>query len=199
MIEVIESYERLLRGSALHYAACVAMTDAVTPDEVIGIYGGDPLTVDVVTGEVFSEEMLHRPSVLVAEADGITVMMEPNGFQATRPEIIRALSTGGRAVSVFWNVDSVSKFVYADGGDLKVEFEMLGSLAANGSEPDSLADLIAEIPFQTGQFDFRACGLALAEAVMDTGFPADWETRTYRRSRWSTGWSERTPDGPNTG
>ena len=52
-------------------------------------------------------------------------MVELNGYQATLPELLRALSEGGEAVVTYQNVNAVSSFQYAKGGTIIRAFDPL--------------------------------------------------------------------------
>lgn len=180
--EAIRRYDDLLAHSVLSEAACVAIADATTPDDAIRAYGGDPATAELVTGQQAARSWTDGAFVLAADVAGATIVIEINGYQGTRAEVLRPLSAGGRAAAVFWNVDANSEWVYAVAGERKVHFEMLGPLFFQGAEPDLLATEIAAVPFDSEESNFRACGLALAEQVIGTGLPTDWEALQWRRA-----------------
>jgi hypothetical protein len=57
---------------------------------------------------------------------GATLMIvEPNGWRCSDASVAARLSNAGRAVSVFWNVNAVMRFVYADHGVVRREFDPL--------------------------------------------------------------------------
>src|SRR5258708_24110089 len=53
------------------------------------------------------------------------VFVEPWGWAASMPEVVGAASTGGLAVSAFWNVNAVMQVVVARAGSVVREFDPL--------------------------------------------------------------------------
>ena len=76
--------------------------------------------------------------VLVARVAGWSVAIEDNGWQGSRPEVLRVLSAGARVVSVYQNVNAYGRFSYAVDGVVLTGFEPLFPQRRWGSQPDLL-------------------------------------------------------------
>jgi hypothetical protein len=72
---------------------------------------------------------------------------EPNGFQGSRPEVLRVASHMGDAGSVYWNVNLHCRFSYSVGGELVTSFDPLHTEWRSGSDPDRLLGEMAALPF----------------------------------------------------
>lgn len=64
-------------------------------------------------------------AVQVAEADGWAVVVEPNGYLTSLPGTVAALSVGGSAISVYWNVNALMRFTVARDGVVVRSFDPL--------------------------------------------------------------------------
>jgi len=128
--DVIAHYQQLLQRypATLEQAMCVTYSQGIDEDAFIRAFGGDPAATETRTlAELGQELSVYRydqvPStLLVASVGGWLVGIEDNGFQGSRPEVMRGASAGGTAVSVFWNVNGVNKFTYSVAGRLTVRF-----------------------------------------------------------------------------
>ena len=52
-------------------------------------------------------------------------LVEPNGFRARSAETLTALAAGGRAGSLFWNVNGMMVLLLVDGGEVVAELDPL--------------------------------------------------------------------------
>ena len=77
----------------------------------------------------------------------VVVAVEPNGFQGSRPEVLRVASRMGDAVCVCWNVNLHCRFSYSVGGELVTSFDPLHTEWRFGSDPDRLMGEMATLPF----------------------------------------------------
>jgi hypothetical protein len=81
------------------------------------------------------------------ELDGWTLLVEANGFLGVTAAVIRPLSAGTRVVSHYRNVDAEDRFCWMDDGELRLQFEPLFPYIREGSEPDSLIDVMRQVGF----------------------------------------------------
>jgi hypothetical protein len=58
----------------------------------------------------------QREPLLVDRLGEWLVLLAPNGFQFSLPDIAAAVSRVGRVVSVYWNVNAVMRVLVADAG-----------------------------------------------------------------------------------
>jgi hypothetical protein len=94
--------------------------------DVVGALGGDPSVAPeplapLLTGGPYAE------MAAVGSVGDAVVALEFNGFQGSRPEVLRPASHEAVAVSVFWNAKGMSKFAYAVAGDVVTQFEFPSS------------------------------------------------------------------------
>jgi uncharacterized protein DUF6461 len=158
----------------LHEAFCITLVRGLDEREVLGRFGGErsrPRTLTAVAaGELSGSFQAGYPQiVLVTKADGWAVAVEDNGWEGSRPEVLRALSGGTQAVSVYRNVNALGYFSDAVDGQLRVQFEPLFPQRRWGSRPDLLLPQL------------RAVGLD------PTGTSRPTVTSTRRRWPWPSG------------
>lgn len=60
----------------------------------------------------------YGTAVEAGEISGWTVIVELNGYQATLPVLLQALSEGGEAVVIYQNVNGLASFQYAKNGTI---------------------------------------------------------------------------------
>lgn len=121
-------------------------------------------------------------TVQVDELDGWLVTIEPNGLAAARQDAVTSLSRGGTAVSVFWNVNRVMRFVLARDGVLKRSFDPLLYAVVPVGEPLPDED---GLPFGLPGARPERAALQLAERLTGVRLGADWLVGTPRRT-WTT-------------
>jgi hypothetical protein len=184
--DVIAHYRDLLAAEpAVAEALCLTWAQGRDQDGFIRAFGGDPaarghLTLAEAAAEQVSAGHDRAPAVLlVAPAGDWVVGLEVNGFQGSRPEVLRAASAGGRALSVYWNVNGANRVGYAVRGPRLVSFEATRPQERLGRDPHALDRELAGLPFG-GQW--RAAALALAERVTGIRLDRAWLGGRYRRA-----------------
>jgi hypothetical protein len=118
--DVIDHYRRLLARypDSLDQAMCATDAHGIDEDGFIRAFGGDPAATETRTFEELRTELsAYRydeiPYALLVTAVGDWLVgIEDNGFQGSRPEVMRGASAGGAAVSVYWNVNGANQFTY---------------------------------------------------------------------------------------
>ncbi|RCG25432.1 hypothetical protein DQ384_31715 [Sphaerisporangium album] len=115
-------------------AFCATFVRGLTPHEALARFG-----IDVFDGD--DEEGDFEEGVICARsAEGGTILSEWNGFAGTLDEVLRSLSAGTVAASVFVNVNRVASFDhYADGRRI-LSFDPLFPGDEDGIPEDFLAD-----------------------------------------------------------
>ena len=107
--------------------------------------------------------------------DGWAVVVEPNGWAGSTPDVLQRLSVDGIAVNVFWNVNAVIRFSYARAGALVRDFD--------GLLYDSPNDAITEeMGFPWGGDQPRASVLGVMERLTGVRLARDWLLATPRRT-----------------
>ena len=79
--------------------------------------------------------------------DGWTLAVEPNGYLGVTDAILTALSRGTKVVSLFRNVNAVSRFCWAENAELRLSFEPLFPTRREGSDADGLVDVMQQVGF----------------------------------------------------
>ncbi|MPQ96679.1 hypothetical protein GB931_01840 [Modestobacter sp. I12A-02628] len=151
----------------------VAEVEAVTLTLVSGwdltVLGGalgiDWSTRGLATFEEVAGQQDHARGhflVQVDEADGWLLVVEPNGHLCARPGTVAALSAGGTAVSVSWNVNAVQQFTLARAGVVVRCFDPVAY--PTGGEQEQLAEELG-LPFGDPDADPRPAMLTVAERI----------------------------------
>ncbi|MBB4742959.1 hypothetical protein BJY16_006418 [Actinoplanes octamycinicus] len=173
--DAVEYYRRMLDDvSYLREALCVTYATGLDSAALIRAFGGDPDATmsrrelgDLLSHHHYSEV---PPAMLVAEIGRWQIALELNGYQGTRPEVLRGAAAGGEAVSVYWNVNANNALTYAVGGRTRFRFDLMSAADRSGPAAAELDALLAGLSFDV---DWRAAGLAVAERITGLRLPAD--------------------------
>lgn len=114
----------------------------------------------------------------VAQLDSIagwTVLVEPVGWLGSTSEVLERLSATGRALSGYWNVNSVMSFGFADQGRMVRQFDPLLYEAGATPLPEELS-----LPWGVGHP--RASCLALIAQITGVVVERDWLLERSRRT-----------------
>jgi Family of unknown function (DUF6461) len=167
----------------LREAFCFTLVRGLDEPELLARFGGERGRPQTMTlGEAAELSMSFHAGypqfVLATRRGGWTVAVEDNGWEGSRPEVLRAVSAGTRAVSVYMNVNALGHVSLAEDGGLLVQFEPLFPERRSGARPDLLVDQMRAVGLDPdgaspliGGADLAA--LALAERV--TGVRLDPE------------------------
>lgn len=161
-----------LSASALGEAACVTMVNTTDTDGVLRGFGGIADRARTLSLEEIWDEFEDADAVAVCRRGDHVVAIEVNGFQGSRPEVLRQVSALGKTVSAFWNVDAMTRFSYAAGGRVKTSFEAGADSWRDGDDPDCLAALIDSIDWAPGNWETGM--FVLAAEVTGLPFSEDW-------------------------
>lgn len=112
---------------------------------------------------------VHAGAALAGVLGEWTVLVEPNGFQGSRPDVLTGLSRRGRALSVFWNANGDGQLVYAEQGRLLTVLDLF-----DPEELEELPPALSAWAELAEQDDPRVAGLALGEAVTHRRLDAGW-------------------------
>jgi Family of unknown function (DUF6461) len=154
-------------------AVCVAVAGGRTEDELIDRYGGDPSTAVPATPDNLQALGADGgPLLLLRTVRGLVLAVEDNGWQGTRPEVLREVTAGGgRMISAFWNVNALSEINLAENGAVLTTFEE--PAYRFGSDPDRLLPVLTQIGYPAESLgpQWKEWMLALVGAV--TGVDVD--------------------------
>jgi len=185
--DVIEHYRQLLADQGIGDAVCVTYAQGIDEDAMIRAFGGDPDQAALRSLAEVGEELAgyhysEAPHVLpVTRVSDWLIGVEPNGFQGSRPEVLRAASVDGSALSVYWNINASNRFTYAADGRTSVVFDMRRPEDRQGRDPGALDAHLGGLPFGSGG-NAWAAGLALAERVTGVRLTAALLEGTFRRA-----------------
>jgi Family of unknown function (DUF6461) len=139
-------------------AFCLTLAQDLAPAEVLRRMGTRETTELTGLGEVWRQYLTSEaphgyPSLLVAATvmDGWTLAVEPNGFQGVTDEIVTALSRGTKVVSLFRNVNALTRFCWAENGKVHLSFDALFPTRREGSDADGLVDVMRQVGFDLGE------------------------------------------------
>lgn len=175
-------------GTVLGDAACLTLVQSADRHSVALGFGGDPgrarrlplaaaSAVIHASGSRPVDELAEEPWVAVRTVGSWVLAVEVNGWQGSRPEVLERISSGTRAVSVYWNVNGQTRFSYAAGGRVLTAFEALFPDRRTGEDPDGLESVRVGLPWD----EALPTPLALALAARLTGSPAEpsWLDGTF--------------------
>ncbi|WP_285490476.1 DUF6461 domain-containing protein [Amycolatopsis taiwanensis] len=153
-------------------AACVTMVKTTDVDAVLRGFGGMASEAETIPLDEAWEYFEDTYTVALCRQGEYVFAIEDNGFQGSRPEVLRRVSRLGETVSSFWNVNALTRFSYAVDGRVKTSFEAGANSWREGEDPDCLASLVEEIDWELGH---RPEGmLALAARVTGQPFSEEW-------------------------
>lgn len=144
-----DRYGWLVDDSTTSYAVagCVTLVVGVAPDEAASLVGAD-LAREMPFGEVQRDDAMSWVSVVAVDQvspDAGAVLIEDNGWEGSRAEVLAALSKKGAAASVFWNVNGVVRFACARRGKALTSVELPDPEDIEGL-PSTLRRLLQRAP-----------------------------------------------------
>ena len=104
-----------------------------------------------------------EPRVAVLAVDDAVLAAEYNGWQGADKAVLRALSRNGRAASMYWNVEALTRLSFAREGEVAAAFE------PGIEQYPPLESVLADLDFA----DYRdkiGKGLAAVESFTGRGF-----------------------------
>ena len=130
---------------------CVGV--AIGPNEVmvrqlLAIDEGSRRDATVHEAWQMSESDSGNDVVQVAAIGKAVVTFEPNGWHGVEPKRAVALSRSGRYVAYFWNVNAVTRLVFALAGVIQRDFDPL-LYDSNGERERALPEEV-DLPFPAG-------------------------------------------------
>ena len=134
-----ETAYRWLRDSALAVAATVTVVTEVGVADVLRAFGADPARPESMQAiDDFLDEW-----VAVLDIGGAVLAVEFNGWQGSTEEVLSRASAGGRAASMYWNVNALTRLSFAEHGQVLLSEEPFDDLEA----PPAVAPALAGLDF----------------------------------------------------
>lgn len=166
-----------IQSSVLRDGACVTLVasadgDPPDVDAVVRGFGGDPAVGRRASLASLGMPPPDQPVLAIRDLRPWLLTVEPNGWQGSRPEVLRRISAGGRVVSAYWNVNHTTRFCYAASGQVLTAFEVMSPGVRDGADPDCLEEARAGLPWETGAR--VPLMLALASRVTGLRVARDW-------------------------
>jgi hypothetical protein len=125
---------------------CVTFARGLEEQEMLGRFVGDPsrawLIPDLVEDEELREELEaleeEGPIVQVGSCEGWSFALEGGAsWEGTRPEVLWRVSQGTVAVSLYRNVNAVTRFSYAVNGVVVAWFDPLCQYGSDNWDKDA--------------------------------------------------------------
>jgi Family of unknown function (DUF6461) len=115
-------------------------------------------------------------SIFVAAAvDGRVMLFEEEGLQGSRPEVLRWLSDGARACSLFWNVERDCSLSYAVYGQVVTALEPIDPSRRWGKDPAALdGELQVLLAATEADDDWRPVAMAVVERCGGVRLDQEW-------------------------
>ncbi|AVT28784.1 hypothetical protein C6361_03935 [Plantactinospora sp. BC1] len=153
-----------------HLREAFCLTFVRDPDEeaVLRRFGVDPTSLRSLTGLAGIGELPFDHLVLAGRLDGWVFVLEENGFEGSRTEVLRAVSAGTEAVSVYTNVNGNQRFAHAVRSLLRTGFDPGSPVRRWGEAPDALVPLMRQVGLpDTGDAGWSSGGLEAALRLAD--------------------------------
>lgn len=160
------------RSSPLRDGACITLVGPPDAEGVVRGFGGDLSAARPMSLAALGWPGVDEPTIAVREVGEWLLVVEVNGWQGSRPEVLRRVSAGGRVVSVYWNIEATTRFSYAVSGRLLTAFDAMAPDRRFGADPDGLEAARAGLPWATG--DWVPLLLALAARVTGVRLRPEW-------------------------
>jgi hypothetical protein len=166
-----------IRSSVLRDGACVTLVAPADAERVMRGFGANPSGARQVNLAGIGMPSADEPMMAIRELGSWLLIVEVNSWQGSRPEVLRRVSAGGRAVSSYWNVNGTTRFSYAADGRVLTAFEAMSPGQRHGADPDCLEEARAGLLWETGEWvplmlalASRVTGLRVAPESLDGDF-----------------------------
>lgn len=166
-----ESAYRWVRRSSLSEAATVTVVTGADAAGVLRAFGADPARPESL--RAIAEDMLDResidPWVAVLDIGGAVLAVEYNGWQGSTGPVLTRASSGGRAASMYWNVNALTRLSFAEHGEVLLSEEPFGPLDA----PPRLDAVLAGLDFADFHRGKTMMGLTAVQRFTGHGITAE--------------------------
>ncbi|MFF5234381.1 DUF6461 domain-containing protein [Dactylosporangium sp. NPDC000521] len=162
---------RWVRRSPLSVAATVTVVAGATLEQTLRAFGADPNRPESIDDirRILSSSGAIESWVTALDAGDAVLVVEDNGYRGSNAAVLCAASASGRAASMFWNVNAVTRLSFAEGGQLLASFEPWGR---DETVPPKVAAVLAGLDFAEPG-DRTEKGLVAVERFTGRGITAD--------------------------
>ena len=161
-----------IQSTVFRDGACVTLVAPADAGGVVRGFGGDLAGARRTSLAEIGLPSVDEPKVAVRDLGSWLLVVEVNGWQGARPEVLRRISAGGRGVSAYWNVNLTTRFSYAVDGRVLTAFEVMSPGRRHGADPDCLEEVRAGLPWEDGEW--VPLMLALASRVTGLRIEPEW-------------------------
>ena len=161
-----------IQSTVFRDGACVTLVAPADAGGVVRGFGGDLAGARRTSLAEIGLPPVDEPKAAVRDLGSWLLVVEVNGWQGSRPEVLRRVSAGGRAVSAYWNVNLTTRFSYAVDGRVLTAFEVMSPDRRHGADPDCLEEARAGLPWEDGEW--VPLMLALASRVTGLRIEPEW-------------------------
>ncbi|MEW2357706.1 DUF6461 domain-containing protein [Spirillospora sp. NPDC029432] len=166
-----EATYRWVRDSALSEAATVTVVTGAEVADVLRAFGADPARPESL--RAIGEDLLQRQAIdpwgAVLDVGGAVLAVEYNGFQGSSAPVLTRASTGGRAASMYWNVNALTRLSFAEHGEILLSEEPFGELEA----PPQIAETLTGLDFADHHRRKYMMGLVAVQRFTGHGITAE--------------------------
>ena len=200
--ETVEYYRNLLverpwYAEGLSWTVIRPAGAAVTVDEVMRRLRAEPVTVDDATGPFLVAHLRQVGSDVV--------MVQGNGSEGSRREVLRWLSDRARVYNVDWTINGNGSITYAVYGSVLTWIDKNNPDRRHGTHPDALDDALADLrearrcrdaeEWPATRLASEAAALATVESSTRIRLEAEW-VDDLTGPQWTTVLLDRIPPDP---
>jgi len=138
---------------------------------VLRAFGADPTQPESMraVGDDLMSRRSTDPWVAVLDVGGAVLAVEFNGWQGSTEPVLARASAGGRAASMNWNVNAVTRLSFAEHGEVLLSEEPGEHLGA----PPPVAGTLADLDFADHHRSRKAMGLVAVQRFTGHGITAE--------------------------
>lgn len=157
---------------------CLTWCEASGLDDVARAFGADLAAAESLSFEDAQLEQYNAdipgllPSLVAGTIGDWTLVVEPNGCEGARPEVLKALSARGRAVNVLFNGGRFDRLSYAAAGRL-LAVRLTSSPSGSGRLPGD-ADAVIDAVGTDDVIGLQAATLLAAEHITGARLTEEW-------------------------
>ncbi|NRQ31828.1 hypothetical protein HII36_08240 [Nonomuraea sp. NN258] len=163
---------------------CLTWSAPTDLDDVARAFGADPAAGERMNVEDAQIEQYNAdipgilPTLVAGTCGGWALVVEPNGCEGARPEVLRALSVRGRAVSVLLGGGRGDLLSYAAGGEVVAVRTTAVPFTGPGLLPGDADAIIDAVPAEPAEVEdpvtSRAAVLLAAERITGVRLTEAW-------------------------
>jgi hypothetical protein len=132
---------------------------------VLRAFGADPNQPESIQAIDGSTD----PWVAVLDVDGAVLAVEYNGWQGSNRPVLARASSRGRAASMYWNVNAVTRLSFAEHGEVLLSVEPFDDIEA----PPPVAGTLVGLAFADYHRGKQSMGLVAVQRFTGYGMTAD--------------------------